>query len=175
MSLFEKTKTVTDTAAQRAAELREHAASVASSVAERAASLGEQTTGIANNLRERAGAISSGLADAVLESAKLALSDFNAALPVLKRAGYTVSEVSVEFGVPPKLVAVFALAEVVPDDQVEQMLKEYADAKLARMLVHALVRAHKLQGMITIGGGLHPKGIAVEMGLTPSVVVKFGR
>jgi hypothetical protein len=174
MSLLDKAKAATGSAAQRAAELKEHAAGVASSVAERATSLGEQTTGIASDLRERAATVSAALTDAVVDGAKFALNDFNAALPVLKRAGYTVSEVSVELGVPPKIVAVFALAEVVPDDQVERMLQEYADAKLATMLVRALVRAHKLQLAINIGG-LHPKGIALEIGFAPSVVIKFGR
>jgi len=174
MSLLDKAKAATDTATQRAAQLRGQAAEVASSVAEKATSLGEQTTGIANDLRERAATVSAGLADAALERAKVALGDFNAALPVLKRAGYTVSEVSVELGLPPKIVAVFALAELVPDEKIEQMLEEYAEAKLATILVRALVRAHKLQVAIAIGG-LHPKGIALEIGLTPSVVIKLGR
>jgi hypothetical protein len=174
MGLLEKAKAVSDTAAQRAADLRAQAAGVASTVAEKATSLGEQTTGIAGDLRERAGTLSAGLADAALERAEVALADFNATLPVLKRAGYTVSEVSVELGLPPKIVALFALAETVPDDEIERMLHEYADAKLATVLVHALVRAQKLQGAIAIGG-LRPKGIALEMGFTPAVVVKFGR
>jgi hypothetical protein len=33
--------------------------------------------------------------------------------------------------------------------------------------------AHKLQEKLAIGG-LHPKGVALEIGLTPAVVVKFG-
>lgn len=174
MSLLEKAKAASDTAAARATSLKEQAAGMASSVAERATSLGEQTSGIASDLRERAGALSTGLADAALERAKVALSEFNATLPVLKRAGYTVNEVSVELGLPPKVVAVFALAEVVSDEKVEELLQEFADAKVATMLVRALVRAHKLQAAIAIGG-LHPKGIALEMGLTPAAVIKFGR
>ncbi len=166
MGFRDKAKEATDAAAQRAAALRDQAAGMASSVA-------GQTTSMASDLRDRAASLSSGLADAVMDRVKATLVDFNAALPVLRRAGYTVSEVSVEVGLPPKIVAVFARADVVPDDQIEQMLHDSGDAKLATMLVHALVRAHKLQEKIAIGG-LRPKGIALEIGLTPAVVIKFG-
>jgi hypothetical protein len=173
MSLFEKAKAATDSAAQRAAELKDQAAGVASSVAGKATALSEQTTGMATDLRDRASTLSTELADAAFDRVKATMNDFNNALPILKRAGYTVSGVSVGLGIPPKISADFALAEVVPDDVVEALLQEYAEAKLATMLVRALVRAHKLQLAIHIGG-LRPKGIGVDIGLPPSVTIKFG-
>jgi hypothetical protein len=93
--------------------------------------------------------------------------------PVLKLAGYTVSEVAVELGIPPKILASFARAEAVADEQVEQMLKQHEDAPLASMLVRALVNAQKLQDAASISG-LRPKGLALNIGLSPSVIVKFG-
>jgi hypothetical protein len=174
MSLFEKAKAATDTAAQKAAELRGQASELKGAVADRASSLTEQTRGLASDVRDKAGALSASLADAAFERANLALGELNATLPILKRAGYTITEVSVQVGVPPKISAVFALAEEVPDDQIEQLLAENAEAKLAALLVHTLVRAHKLEGAMQVGG-LRARGIAIDVGLTPSVTIKFVR
>jgi len=52
-------------------------------------SLLEKARAVTDTAAQRAGALSAGLADAAVERAKVALNDFNAALPVLKRAGYT--------------------------------------------------------------------------------------
>jgi hypothetical protein len=159
MSIFDRAKEATE---------------AASKVSERASSaLREQSTDLAAGLRERAGTLSAGVADATIERAKAALADFSAALPILKLAGYTVSEVAVELGIPPKIVANFVHAEAVPDEQVEEMLKRHEDAPLASVLVRALMGARKLQDAVKVGG-LRPKGLALNIGLSPSVVVKFG-
>jgi hypothetical protein len=174
MGIFDKARDATEAAATRAAELREQAGDVASTFTERAtSSVREQTTDLAAGLRERAGTLSAGVADATIERAKVALADFNAALPILKLAGYTVSEVGVELGIPPKIVASFANAEAVPDEQVEEMLKQHEDAPFASVLVRALMGARKLQNAVKVGG-LRPKGLALNIGLSPSVVVRFG-
>jgi hypothetical protein len=52
------------------------------------------------------------------------------------------------------------------------MLKEHEDAVLATMLVRTLMSARKLQNATKIGG-LRPSGLAVSIGLSPSVVVRF--
>ena len=146
----------------------------ASNATERAAaSLRDQASDLAAGLRERAATLSASVSDATIGRVKAAIADFNAALPVIALAGYTVSEVAVELGIPPKIVANFASAETVPDEQVEEMLKQHEDALLATMLVRALMGARKLQDATKVGG-LRPKGLALTMGISPSVVVKFG-
>ena len=159
MGIFDKAKEATE---------------AASKVSERASSaLREQTSELTAGLRERAATLSAGVADATIERTKAALADFNAALPILRLAGYTVSEVGVELGIPPKIVASFANAEAIPDEQIEEMLKQHEDAVLASMLVRALMGARKLQNAVKVGG-LRPKGLALNIGLSPSVVVRFG-
>jgi hypothetical protein len=66
-----------------------------------------------------------------------------------------------------------AALAAVPDEQVEEMLKQHEDAALASMLVRALMSARKLQAAVKVGG-LRPKGLALNIGLSPSVAVKFG-
>ncbi len=53
------------------------------------------------------------------------------------------------------------------------MLKQHEDALLATMLVRTLMAARKLQDATKVGG-LRPKGLAITVGISPSVVVKFG-
>jgi len=174
MGIFDKAKEVTTAAATRAAELRDQASDAASNVSERAAeSMRDQTAELAAGLRERTAAISASVADATIGRVKSTIDDFNAALPIVALAGYTVSEVAVELGIPPKIVANFASLDSVADEQVEAMLKQHEDAMLATMLVRTLMSARRLQNATKIGN-LRPKGLAVTIGLTPSVVVKFG-
>jgi hypothetical protein len=45
--------------------------------------------------------------DAALSSVKEMVDDLNAHLPALREAGYALTEVSVELGIPPKVVATF--------------------------------------------------------------------
>lgn len=174
MGILDKAKEATAAAASRATELRDQATEVASSVTGRAATtIRDQATDLSAGLRERAASLSASLADATIVPVKAALADFNAALPILALAGYTVSEVAAELGIPPKIVANFASAEAVPDERVEEMLNEHKDAALATMLVRALMGARKLQDSVKVGG-LRPKGLALTIGISPSVVVKFG-
>jgi hypothetical protein len=174
MGILDKAREALESAATHASDLREQASDITSSVADRATtSLREQTTELTIGLRDRASALSTAVADAAVERSKAALADFSAALPILKLAGYTVSEVAVELGIPPKIVANFSSAEAIPDEQITDMLKEHEDAVLASMLVRALMAARKLQSAAKVGS-LRPNGLALNIGLSPSVVVKFG-
>jgi hypothetical protein len=174
MGILDKAKEVTTAATARAAELRDQATDAASNVTERATeSLRDQTSDLAAGLRERTAAMSASVADATVGRVKAAIADFNAALPIIALAGYAVSEVAVELGIPPKIVANFASMDTVPDEQVESMLKQHEDAMLATMLVRTLMGARKLQNATKVGS-LRPKGLAITIGLSPSVVVKFG-
>jgi hypothetical protein len=170
MGILEIAKNATDVATACAAELRDQAASVT----ERAASsLREQTVELVAGFRDHATALSAGVAEAAFDRTKEALEDLNAALPILKLAGYTVSEVSVELGLPPKIVASFANAEPVPDEQVEELLRRHEDALFASALIRALMVARRLQAAVKVGS-LRPKGLALNIGLAPSVGVRFG-
>ncbi len=101
MGILDKAKEVSTAATTRAAELRDQATDAASSATERAAaSLREQTSDLAAGLRERAATLSASVTDATIGRVKTAIVDFNAALPIVALAGYTVSEVAVEVGMP---------------------------------------------------------------------------
>jgi len=98
--------------------------------------------------------------------------DFNAHLPALREAGYTVSEVAVELGLMPKMIATFSSAPDISQERIDAVVEEHKEAKMTVALLRALHAAYKLQSSIRIAG-MAPRGIVLEIGVAPSVVVKF--
>ena len=112
------------------------------------------------------------LKDASLAKLAETLDDFNAALPVIREAGYLLSSVDIGVGLPPKVSATFIASADVSAENVERLLVEHADKKLTLLLVKALFQAWQLQTKIKIVG-LQARGLSVDIGLIPIVSVKF--
>ena len=127
----------------------------------KAGEVSEQVTGKANDLR-----------DASVTKAFEILGDFNAALPVLAEAGYVLSSVDIALGLPPKIVASFAASSHVSLEKVESLMSEHAEKKFTLVLMKSLHQAWQVQMKVKIAG-LQPRGIAIELGLIPSVTVRF--
>jgi hypothetical protein len=156
--------------------------------------MGEDILEKARRAREQAASMAAGIKDAVAEKAgdakemlahgaadlrdagvakmREALEDFNATLPALRQAGYTVTEVAVAIGLPPTIVASFHTSPAVTEEAAARVIEENKDRKLTVLLVRTLLQAWRLQNSIEIAG-MKPRGISVEIGLTPNVVVKF--
>ena len=111
--------------------------------------------------------------DAGFDQLTQAVADFNATLPIVREAGYALGDMTVEMSISPKITASFTVAEALSDEQTERIAQDHGDSKLAVMIVRTLHRAGKLQSAITVGG-LRPMGLSIGIGLSPSVVIKFG-
>lgn len=109
-----------------------------------------------------------------MSAAKLdeAIGDFNAALPILRDAGYVLDGVTVKLGLAPQIVASFAGGAVVPEERVDALVAEHSGRKLTSLLVKAVRHATTLQSKLTISG-MRADGLSVEVGLVPQVTVKF--
>jgi len=146
-----------------------------------AAKAGELTRSVSSDaLRDVAAGVTDQLADVTTDikemtAAKLdeALADFNAALPLLRDAGYVLDGVNVKLGLSPQIVANFAGGgAVISEERVDAMLAEHSGRKLTPLLVKAVRHATTLQSKLTISG-MRADGISVEVGLIPQVTVKF--
>ena len=146
-----------------------------------AAKAGELTRSVSSDaLRDVASGVKDQLADVTtdikeMSAAKLdeALADFNAALPLLRDAGYVLDGVSVKLGLNPQIVANFAGGgTVLSEERVDELLAEHSGRKLTTLLVKAVRHATTLQSKLTISG-MRADGLAVEVGLIPQVTVKF--
>lgn len=154
MGILDMAKGVTENAAERAAALKGRASSAVSDLTEQAAA--------------KAGAI----LDAGFGQVGHAVADFNAALPIVREAGYALGDVTVEVSISPKISASFTAAEALTDEQTASIEQSHAQ-QLAVMIIRTLHRARKLQSSITVGR-LRPLGLSISIGLSPSVAIKFG-
>jgi hypothetical protein len=149
--------------------------------AAKASELGQKTSDKAGEVKARAEEVKDQIREAAADVtgvglAKLneVLADFNAALPVLREAGYTVEGVDIGLGIPPRFVANFSPGSGVPEDKFEALLAENTERKLTILLMKSLHEATKLQSKVDIKG-LKPSGFSVVIGLVPEVTVKFKR
>jgi len=146
-------------------------------VAAKASDVTQSVTG--DTIRDMAAGVKEQLADVTtdikeMSAAKLdeALGDLNAALPILRDAGYVLDGVTVKLGLAPQIVANFAGGAVVPEERVDALLAEHSGRKLTTLLVKAVRHATTLQSKLTISG-MRADGLSLEVGLVPQVTVKF--
>jgi len=158
--LVDAAKKVTESVAAKAGEVTRSAASD---------SLRDMVSGVKDQLAD----VTTDLKEMSIAKLEEALADFNAALPLLRDAGYVLDGVSVKLGLSPQIVANFAGGgAVLSEERVEAMLAEHSGRKLTSLLVKAVRHATTLQSKLTISG-MRADGLSVEVGLVPQVTVKF--
>ena len=99
------------------------------------------------------------------------LKQFNAARPYLKKAGYALSELEIELGLPPKVTSHFQHTDVDQAD-VEQAFVELEGNALGTSVLTLLVKAAELQGKIQVYE-MSFAYIEVEVGIVPTVTLKY--
>jgi hypothetical protein len=98
------------------------------------------------------------------------LAAFDAALPVIRSAGWALKEVTIELGLPPRVVGKFKIAEERTEAEVDAIIALNSERKLAVTLLKALRQARRLSGRLHVGG---LKTQAVELGLDPIPSIKI--
>jgi hypothetical protein len=157
--LFDAAKKTTEIVAAKASEVTQSV--TGDTIRDMAAGVKEQLADVTTDIKE-------------MSAAKLdeALGDLNAALPILRDAGYVLDGVTVKLGLAPQIVANFAGGAVVPEERVDALLAEHSGRKLTTLLVKAVRHATALQSKLTISG-MRADGLSVEVGFVPQVTVKF--
>jgi hypothetical protein len=141
--------------------------------------LAEKVSGKTEDIKARAGDLKEQVTGQVAEMNEIAiakmnetLADFNAALPLLRDAGYILEGMSIVLGIQPKIVAAFAIIGSLTDEKFDLLLAKNVERKLATYLVKSIHQAAKLQSKLDIKG-MKPSNIAVELGVIPQITVKF--
>ena len=111
------------------------------------------------------------LANAGVEKMREVLSLFNAALPLLEEAGCRPSEVEVEVGLPPKVVANFETSDV-SEEAIARITGDNPEKKLACAILKALAKGARLQKVLEVGR-LRASTMAIEIGLAPCLKLSF--
>jgi len=99
------------------------------------------------------------------------LSDFEAALPFIKNAGYGLTELEVELAISPRLVPHFVHEEKDEAD-VNQALEALSENSIGRNLLIGLIKAGKLQKKISIAN-LVFSHVEISIAAMPSVTLQY--
>ena len=130
--------------------------------------------GLLQKAKEKALEFTDGeLANVGVAKVRELISRFNEALPLLEEAGCTPSEVEVEVGLPPKIVANFVTSEV-SEEAIARITADNPDRTLACAILKALAKGARLQKAVEVGR-LRASTLAVEIGLSPVLKLVFVR
>jgi hypothetical protein len=154
MKILEKAKEATDAMVDGAASVRDKGGAVVA------------------GLKESAFSLAGGALEASAAQVDKMVTDLNATLPILKLAGFTLQDVGITLGISPSISASFGVSAVLDDEATEAVAKEHEENLLAVALIRSLARAAKAQRAIVIAG-MKPKGLSIQIGLSPSVGIKF--
>ena len=117
-------------------------------------------------IKDKVGDPSARVGDAILD----VVSSLNDSLPHLAKAGYTMEELEIEIGVPPKLIPHFSVdgALVENAENAEQALTDLEGNIIGTTLFKALFKAATLQQKIVINGMSFSR-LEIQLGLVPAV------
>jgi len=120
----------------------------------------------AAGLKDKVGDPSARVGDAILD----VVSSLNDSLPHLAKAGYTMDELEIEIGVPPKLIPHFSVdgALVENAENAEQALTDLEGNIIGTTLFKALFKAATLQQKIVIDGMSFSR-LEIQLSLVPAV------
>ena len=121
----------------------------------------------AADVKDKVGDPSGKVGDAILAVVK----DLNDALPHLSKAGYTMDELEIEVGIPPKLIPHFSVDETLAENT-EQSLTDLEGNTVGYALFKALLKAADLQQKIVINDMSFAR-IEIELGLIPAVRLSY--
>src|SRR5262249_44759018 len=128
MAVFDKAKQLKEQAAQRAAEIKDQAAQRAAEVKENVSSAASEVkdgvTQVAAEAKTTVAQAAVDAKDASVAKLRETIDHFNAALPVIRQAGYAVTGVDVGVGIPPRVSASVDASDEVTAEHVEAVLAE---------------------------------------------------
>ena len=130
--------------------------------------------GFLDKAKDMAGKASQGLGglkDMGEDKIKEVINNFNEARPFLEDAGYKLSGLQIEMGVPPKLTTEFECNNA-SEEKINSALESLKDNKVGLMVLKSLIKANGLQNGISLKG-LKFSNIEIEVGLIPNVRLIF--
>jgi len=160
-------------AAAKATDFRDQAVQRSGEASALAAVVRDQAHSRVEDFKERLLGKVAEVKDAAIAGIKDVADDLSQRLPALREAGYTLTHVSFEVGISPKVKATFAAAPDISQERVDAVIELHKDARVTVALLKALYGAYKLQRSIRIAG-MSPLDIELELGVTPAAIVRFG-
>jgi hypothetical protein len=117
----------------------------------------------AADVRDKVGDPSGRVGDAILD----VVNNLNDSLPHLAKAGYTMDQLEIEIGVPPKLIPHFTFDKTLVENT-GQVLTDLEGNAIGSALLKALLKSADLQEKIVINGMSFSR-VEIELSLVPAV------
>jgi hypothetical protein len=117
----------------------------------------------AADVKDKVGDPSGRVGDAILD----VVNNLNDSLPHLAKAGYTMDQLEIEIGVPPKLIPHFTFDKTLVENT-GQVLTDLEGNAIGSALLKALLKSADLQEKIVINGMSFSR-VEIELSLVPAV------
>lgn len=101
------------------------------------------------------------------------LDDFNQAVPVIKGLGFSIKDIKVEMGMPPKVNATLTgSVEAMDSEKIQELIDAKSDKKFLVTLLKGLLAASNIKEQLS---ALVFKGVEakIKLGVPPGISVKF--
>jgi len=98
------------------------------------------------------------------------LKDFRSSLPQLKKAGFTLTELNVQLGIPPKLIPHF-YHKPMKNLHLDETFKALEGNTIGTTLLKLLMQANELQVSMSMPG-MQFSEIEIELGPVPAIILK---
>jgi hypothetical protein len=124
-----------------------------------------------DKVRSAAGAVADRVGEAYAGGVDMAqgmLADVTAASGDLVRAGYRVTDVEVQIGVPPGVTVFLVKERDATEEEFAAVLADHTDRTAARMLIQMVAQADRWAQRLWVGGRCF-RQVAVDLGIRPGV------
>ncbi|MDX2192169.1 MAG: hypothetical protein NW201_02365 [Gemmatimonadales bacterium] len=98
----------------------------------------------------------------------------NAAIPLITEAGYALTALQLELGIPPKIIVRAAQSAPVTPERLDELRARAEALPVGSAIVLAFLKAVALSENVTLGG-LKAREIELEIGALPAVRLIYSR
>lgn len=92
----------------------------------------------------------------------------------LARTGYTITDIHIKLGLPPTIAMCLDQVEVISEELEKELLEENKSKPIVYAIMVSLFKANSMQKTIH-SSNFKFTGLTMEMGLTPSMEMKFSK
>lgn len=98
--------------------------------------------------------------------------DLDAAMPLIEKAGYSITGLEAELSLPPEVTTSFELVKVVDKKIQEQILDSLKNNKIGELVLRSLMQAFTLNENVSVKD-MNLKSIEITISLPPYVTIQY--
>lgn len=100
------------------------------------------------------------------------MNDLDEAMPMIEKAGYSISALEIELTLPPEVTTSFELTEVVERKKQEQILDSLEGNKIGVLVLSSLMKTFALNKEISVKD-MNLKAIDITISIPPYVTIQY--